>query len=170
MKLFTEPKSSKVTNSILGVWKREIQKDSVARCRYPSCPFTSDQLDKLTEHHTLCEIGIKTKAFACLKCTFQSLVRTEIVEHVLNTHLSEKDAAFELSGSDSSSSESEEEADAFVSDEAAGDGHASGDEPSSSALVTKNTVDKAYGLSSASLLHFKTQTLSPLIPTWLAEL
>lgn len=147
-----------------------MEKDSVARCRYPSCPFTSNELEKLKEHHGQCEIGLKTKAFACLKCPYNSLVRAEIVEHVLNSHFSEKDAAFELSGSGSSSGESDSSdgENEVESEGMASEGEASGD--GGSIPRYGRTLDKAYGLSNSSLHLFKSHTMSPLIPLWLAQL
>lgn len=160
--MFTEPTATKVTNSIIAVWKREMA-SAAACCRYPGCTFASNDIDQLKEHHVQCEIGLKTKAFTCLKCSFRSASRAEIVEHVLATHVSETDAAFELSGP-SGSDESEDEDEGVEEDEEAGPG----DSRRKSSNGSKN-VDKAYGLSSAVIQQLKCPASSRLIPSSLAK-
>lgn len=158
-----------MTNSIIGAWKKQIDQKSFAVCRYPSCPFISDDIEKLKEHHVQCEIGARSKCFACLKCDFRSQDRSQIMEHALNTHVTEKDDAFELSGGSSSSEDTDED-----------DSDAEGQECDSDAddrlnkrkSVPQNTktVEKAYGLSCHDLLQFKSLSTSQHIPVWLAKL
>lgn len=164
--MFADPAGSKVTNSIIAAWKRQITKDNVATCRYTSCIFSSNDIEKLTEHHGLCEIGLKTKAFACLKCPFRCPDRNAILQHVLNTHVSEKDAAFELSGGDSSSDDAEED---FA--QGSEDGDIEDERSNRRKSVPQNTkiLDKAYGLPSNILQQFKSLTTPPLIPLILAQ-
>ena len=150
------------------MWKRQIEQKSTAQCRYPSCPFSSDDIDKLKEHHVQCEIGLKTKSFACLKCTFRSPDRSAILDHVISTHVSEKDAAFELSGDSSSDATDEEEVNE-EEDESEIDGPEGNERRKSIPHNTKNT-EKAYGLTSNILQQFKSLSTSQLIPLWLAQL
>jgi hypothetical protein len=169
VKLFTEPSSSKVTNSIIGAWKKQIESKSIAKCRYPSCPFASDSIDKLKEHHVQCEIGSQSKCFACLKCDFRSQDKSQIMEHALNTHVLEKeDDAFELSGSSSDDTDDDEanEDGMYDSDD---DNDRTVDRRKSVPQNTKN-IEKAYGLSSQDLLQFKSLSTSQHIPIWLAKL
>lgn len=168
VKLFTEPSSSKVTNSIIVAWKKQIESKSIAKCRYPSCPFASDNIDKLKEHHVQCEIGSQSKCFACLKCDFRSQDKSQIMEHALNTHVLEKDdEAFELSGSSSDDTDDDEanEDGMYDSDD---DNDRTVDRRKSVPQNTKN-IEKAYGLSSQDLLQFKSLSTSQHIPIWLAK-
>lgn len=169
-KFFTNAMSTKVSNGIIAVWKKEIASKSSASCRFPGCSFNSDSTDRMKEHHVKCEVGLSCKAFRCLKCTFSAQEKSQIIEHVLNTHVSERDAAFELNGdasSDDTHDENEDE-DEFDSD---GDG-SEGEKRERRKSIPHNTktIDKAYGLSCSVLQQFKTLTTSVLIPKWLAEL
>ncbi len=149
-----------------------MEQKSTAQCRYPSCPFNSDDIEKLKEHHVQCEIGLKSKSFACLKCAFRSPDRSAILEHVLSTHVSEKDAAFELSG-DSSSDATDEDELIEEDEECGSDGDGVEDETNERRKsIPHNTksIDKAYGLSSNVLQQFKSLSTSQLIPLWLAQL
>lgn len=167
--MFTEPSSSKVTNSIVGAWKKQIDSKSIAKCRYPSCPFASDNMDKLKEHHVQCEIGSKSKYFACLKCEFRSQDRSQILQHALNTHVTEKDDAFELSGSSSSDNTDDDEVGEDGIDDSDSGNDRVVDRRKSVPQNTKN-LEKAYGLSSHDLLQFKSLSTSQHIPHWLAKL
>lgn len=171
MKLFTEPASSKVTNSIIGAWKKQIEQNSVAQCRYPSCPFSSDNIEILKEHHVQCEIGSRSKCFACLKCDFRSQDRSQILEHALNTHVTEKDDAFELSGGSSSSSSEDTEDDSDAEGGIGRDSDAEDQRLNKKKSVPQNTknVEKAYGLHSHELQQFKSLSTSQHIPVWLAK-
>lgn len=153
----------KVTNSIIVAWKKQIEKNSIAQCRYPGCSFTGNDIEELKRHHVDCKIGSNTKSFACLKCEFRSQERTEILEHVLSTHITEKDSAFE--GNSESSDETDEDGeDEFESLE--------GDALDRRKSIPQNTknVDKAYGLTYNFLQQFKSLSTPQLIPTWLAQL
>ena len=165
--MFVEPPATKVTNSIIGAWKRQIAQDYVATCRYTSCTFTSDNIALLSAHHIECEIGLKTKAFACRKCSFHCPDRNGIIEHVLNTHVSEKDAAFEMSGAESSNDDANEDSgrESVNEDEDA-------DRINRRRSIPQNTkiLDKAYGLPASILMQFKSMTTPPLIPMSLAQL
>lgn len=144
-------------------------KDSRAGCRFTSCPFSSDCIDKLKEHHLQCEIGLKSKAFACLKCDFTAPDRSRITQHVLSTHVSEKDDdAFELSGNSSSEDDTDEEVVGRDDDEYDSDNNVH--ERRQSIPQNTKTLDKAYGLSSRILLQFKSLSTSNVIPLWLAKL
>jgi hypothetical protein len=177
--MFVEPSSSKVTNSIIGAWKRQMAKEMKANCRYPSCSFQSESIDELKEHHVSCEIGLKLKLFACTKCDFRCSERTAIIEHVINTHVTEEDGAFEL---DSAGSEEDLDDEEVLDDE---EGDLDGENtprirrtprrPTSSATATPTTpanraLEKIYGFSTTDLGRFKTHPTSPLIPRWLAQL
>lgn len=166
--MFTEPSGNKVTNSILAAWKRELNACSVARCRYPTCPFKSEDLNKLKEHHPLCEIGLKTKAYACLKCTFRCQDRSEVLEHVLNNHVSESDAPFEEPCQSSSESEGDDDDADLAGELGSDDEDESGNKRKS---IPQNTkfLDKAYGLTSSVLQQFKTLSTPQHIPIWLAQ-
>ena len=144
------------------MWKRQIEQKSTAQCRYPSCPFSSDDIDKLKEHHVQCEIGLKTKSFACLKCTFRSPDRSAILDHVISTHVSEKDAAFELSGDSSSDATDEEEVNE-EEDESEIDG------PEGNERRKSNNIEKIYGLTSDIQQEFTSSSTSHIIPLWLAQ-
>ena len=165
--MFVEPTASKVTNSIICAWKRQITKDALAKCRYASCTFTSDNIDQLSAHHGQCEIGLKTKVFACRKCSFHCPDRNGIIEHVLNTHVSEKDAAFEISGGESSN----DDADDFSGGESVNE-DTEDDRNIKRRSIPQNTkiLDKAYGLPASILQQFKSTTTPPLIPMILAQL
>jgi len=165
--LFVEPPATKVTNSIIGAWKRQIAKDSVAKCRYASCTFTSEDIGQLSAHHSQCEIGLKTKAFACRKCSFHCPDRNGIIDHILSTHVSEKDAAFEMSGGESSNEDADEDSGHESVNEDAED-----EQSSRRRSIPQNTkiLDKAYGLPSRILQQFKSMTTPPLIPMILAQL
>ena len=143
---------------IVGAWKIQIEQKSTAQCSYPSCPFSSDDIDKLKEHHAQCEIGLKTESFACLECTFQSLDRSAIMDHVLSTHVSERGAAFELSGnssSDATDDEEEKEWKIYV--------------PKGNERRKSNNIEKVYGLTSDIQQEFTSSSTSQLIPLWLAQ-
>lgn len=82
---------------------------------------------------------------------------------MLNTHVSEKDAAFELSDGSSNDDDTDEE----TKDDEECDSDADRKK-----FIPQNTktLDKAYGLSSNVLQQFKTLSTSHLIPMWLAKL
>ena len=165
-KLFVEPSGSKVTNSIIGAWKRQMAKDSNANCRYPACDFKSVCIDQLKEHHVKCEIGLKLKTFGCLKCQFQCLERNEMIEHVIRAHVSEKDATFDLGNEPSDAGEEyDEEEEVGVSEEDAG-----GRTPRSNMTPAKiKLTDKIYGVTPSQLHQFKNLQTPQCIPQWLAE-
>jgi hypothetical protein len=126
-------------------------------------------MDKLKEHHVQCEIGSKSKYFACLKCEFRSQDRSQILQHALNTHVTEKDDAFELSGSSSSDNTDDDEVDEDGIDDSDSGNDQVVDRRKSVPQNTKN-LEKAYGLSSHDLLQFKSLSTSQHIPHWLAKL
>jgi len=166
-KLFVEPTGSKVTNSIIGAWKRQMAKDNNGKCRYPACDFKSNCLDQLKQHHVKCEIGLKSKMFGCLKCQFQSLQRDAMVEHVIGTHVSEKDATFELGteSSDAGEEYNEDEEEPEVSEE-----EAEGKTPHQNLAPAKlKQTERIYGVTPSQLHQFKNLQTPQCIPQWLAE-
>ena len=167
-KLFVEPTGSKVTNSIIGAWKRQMAKDNgIAKCRYPACDFKSDCLDQLKQHHIKCEIGLKLKMFSCLSCQFQCTQRDEMVDHVIGMHVSEKDATFEVGSEPSDAGEEydEDEEEIEVSD---GDIEEKTPRQNSAPPKLKHT-DKIYGITPSQLHQFKNLQTPQWIPQWLAE-
>jgi len=180
-KLFVEPSGCKVTNSIIGVWKRQLEKEEKARCRYPACSFASSDIDELRQHHVTCEIGMKSKLFGCLKCAFQCLERPVMVQHVLDTHVSEKDATFELGtdhsdvGEEYNNDEEEEEEDDDDEDEEEEEIELSDGETSekvvrpNSAPTKLKSTERAFGITPTLLHQFKNLQTPPCIPQWLAE-
>lgn len=126
-------------------------------------------MDKLKEHHVQCEIGSKSKYFACLKCEFRSQDRSQILQHALNTHVTEKDDAFELSGSSAGDDTDDDDVDEDGIDDSDSGNDRTVDRRKSVPQNTKN-LEKAYGLSSHDLLQFKTLSTSQHIPLWLAKL
>lgn len=158
------PPSQKVSNSIIGAWKKQIGATSKANCRFPSCEFSSDEINKLKEHHVTCEIGAKTQSFGCLKCSFRDPERSKVVDHILKTHVTE--AEFEpvessSSEEDEGSGEDEEELEEEEGDQ---DKQRNRSIPHNSKFL-----DKAYGLPQNVLSQFKSLLNHNVIPKWLAR-
>ena len=160
-KLFVEPSSSKVTNSIIAVWRREMKGGAKACCRFPSCSFTSDVLDDLKTHHVECTIGASLKTFSCIKCPFRCLERGDMENHVINSHVTETDGNFEMGSESDDDVEDEENYEDFDDEKEGTKGNAT--------ISNPRIIDKMYGLSATEVFRLKTQLTSPLIPQLLAK-
>lgn len=90
----------------------------------------------------------------------------------MNTHVSEKDMAFELTRDTSSDGTLDEDPDEEGGESDSGSEIAEGEKSETRRSIPHNTktLDKAYGLSTHILQQFKSLTTCILIPTWLAKL
>ena len=154
-KLFVEPSSIKVTNTIIAVWRREMKEGAKAYCRFPGCSFTSDVLDDLKAHHVECVIGASLGTFSCIKCPFRCSERGDMENHIIDSHATEADANFEMGSG---------------SDDDVDDGDLDDDrEVISSTISNSRKIGKMYGLSATDVLQLTMQLTSPLIPQLLAK-
>ena len=117
-----------------------------------------------------CEIGAKLKTFVCVKCDFRCAQKSDMVSHAVNTHVSEKDAMFEV---DSDCSDEDAGGEDDLDDEEFSDEEKSTPKKSvlneSSVTTNSRFPEKIYGLTTNELVRFKTHPTSPLIPKWLAQ-
>lgn len=101
------------------------------------------------------------------------MVRDEILEHVLESHISEEDGAFDLTAADASSSseeESEGEEDFEENEEDKTSNNEQRDNVDAERTIPHNAkgLSKAYGFQSTILRGFKSEEFFPLVPTMLA--
>lgn len=101
------------------------------------------------------------------------MVRDEILQHVLESHITEEDGTFDLTTADASSSseeESEGEEECEENEEEKTSNNEQRDNVDTERTIPHNAkgLSKAYGCQAAILRQFKSEEFFSLVPTMLA--